>query len=364
MDEYYVKVNDRQYGPLALKELKDFAEQGNFTPEDLVWQAEINDWVSAEQVHELRDLFITEIAKEEELQNKLYAIASGKGGVGKTVLTVSLGVGLAKVGNQVIMVDADLGGADLHICMGVLEPKYTYFDFYTLQRESLSDIVLETCVDNLQMISGACGTLGLANPKYFQKLRFIRELKKLQADFILVDLGAGSSLSVIDFFLLADEPILVMAPEPTSVHEVFGFIKICLMRKLNRAFKYHPKILETLAKEEVNRPGRIQLTANELLKQIVQIEGDAADIFNTVVESFQPKLILNMVREQEDLKEAQALQSAAKELLSLQVEYLGHVSYDPTVAEAVNKTKPFLLHDPDSQASQDLTELIKAKFLW
>lgn len=363
MNAFYIKVNDKKYGPVGLQELKDLAGQGNFTREDLVWHEEKNDWVSAEQVHELKVLFTSKNARDNEHQNRLFAVASGKGGVGKTVLVTSLGVGLAKIGKQVIMVDADLGGADLHTCMGILEPEYTYFDFYTLQRHSLNDIVLQTSVDNLRMISGACGTLGLANPKYFQKLRFIRELKKLQADFILLDLGAGSSFNVIDFFILADEQVLVMSPEPTSVHEAFGFIKICFMRKLNRAFKYHPKILELLAKEEVNRPGRIQLTATELLREIIKIESNAGFIFTSVLESFQPKLLLNMVRDQEDIKEAMAIQSATKELLSLQVGYLGHVSYDPSVSQALNNLKPFLSHDPNSQASQDLTELIRTKLL-
>lgn len=363
MENFFIKVNEKEFGPFSIQELKKLARKRDFTEEDLVWNDNLDEWAPAIDLEELRTCFETEDGPIGNYQNKLYAFAAGKGGVGKTILSASIGVGLASMGSEVIMVDGDLGGPDLHTCMGILEPKYTFFDFYSLQKDTLSDIVLDTPVENLRMISGACGTLGLANPKYFQKQRFIRQLRNLQADYIILDLGAGSTFNVIDFFLLADEQFLVVIPEPTSVYEAFAFIKVCLMRQLNRSLKNHTEALDIIAKEEINRPGKVQLTIGNLLDKIEKVDSEAFAIFENVLDSFKPKLILNMIKDKEDIKEGMAIQAAVMELLSINVQFLGYVSYDPQVGEAVKGLKPFLLYNPKCQASQDLSALIRVNLL-
>ncbi|NIR48169.1 DUF4339 domain-containing protein [candidate division KSB1 bacterium] len=363
MESYFVRVDEKEFGPVSTAEIRNLVDKGSFTKDDLVWSEGMDEWVAAKNLAELNQIFNTEDNNHGPYKNKLFAFASGKGGVGKTVLTASIGVGLASMGSEVILVDGDLGGPDLHTCMGILEPEHTFFDFYSLQKDSLSEITLDTPIENLRLISGACGTLGLANPKYFQKKRFIRELKTLQADYIILDLGAGSSYNVLDFFLLADEKFIVTTPEPTSMYEAFGFIKICLMRALNRSLREHPKALEVLAKEESNRPGKIQLTIPDLLHKIEGVDPKAAVTSRNVVNSFRPKLILNMVKEKDDIKEGMAIQAAVMELLSVNVQYLGYIAYDASVRDSVRGLKPFLLHDPKSQASQDLSALIRVNLL-
>ena len=362
MENIFIKVEEKEYGPVTLDEFKTLAREGSVSRDDLVWSENLDDWISAAQVDELKRFFPTN-GKKGAHKCKLYAVASGKGGVGKTVLTSSIGVALSSMGSDVIIVDGDFGGANLHTCMGILEPEYTFFDFYSLQKDNLSQIVLDTPIENLRIISGACGTLGLANPKYFQKQRFIRELKRLPADAVFLDLGAGSSYNTIDFFLLADEKILVVTPEPTSIYEAFGFIKICLMRELNRALKNFPDALELIASDEINKPGKTQLTICDLLAKVKIINEQAYNVFTKVLDNFSPRLILNMVKDEEDLKEGKAIQAAAMELLSIHIEYLGYISYDHEVGAAVKNVKPFLLNNPKSQASKDLSALIRVNLL-
>lgn len=364
MENLFIKVDQKEFGPVSLSELKELVREGSFEHDDYVWSEALDEWVLAEHVAELRELFgKTNGNGKLHFDNKIYAIASGKGGVGKTVFSSSLGVGLASMGQEVIMVDADFGGANLHTCMGILEPPYTFFDFYTLQKDSLGEIVLDTPVDNLSMISGACGTLGLANPRYFQKQRLVRELRKLQADSILLDLGAGSGYNTIDFFLLADERIVVMTPEPTSVYEAFGFIKVCLMRQLTRNLKDHPKSLEIISSEEINRPAKIQKTVGDLLHEVEKHSKKAGDIFRQTLADFSPKLVLNMVKDSDDVREGQSIQAAALELLCVNVQLLGYISYDQQVKSAVKAMRPFLLHNPKSKAAQDLSALIRVNLL-
>ncbi len=363
MDQFFVRVDQKDFGPIALDELKRLAGQGTFQKSDLVWDEKLGEWVAAEAHPVVQALFAPRNGATAAYQRRLFAFASGKGGVGKTVLTASIGVGLASMGSEVILVDGDLGGPDLHTCMGILEPEYTFFDFYCLQKDTLQAVALETPVENLKLISGACGTLGLANPKYFQKLRFMRELKNLQADYILLDLGAGSSFNTVDFFLLADVGFLVVTPEPTAVYEAFGFIKVCLMRTLRRLFKDQPPVLEILARREMNRPGRTHLTVADIHAEVSGLDAEAGARFEEAVCGFQPKLILNMVKGKEDLKEGIAIQAAAMELLSVNVPFLGYVSYDPSVGESVRGLKPFLLQNPKSRASQDLSALLRVNLL-
>ena len=219
------------------------------------------------------------------------------------MLSSSLGIALASAGEEVILVDADFGGANLHTCLGMLEPRFTLFDYYTLQKESLSDILLPTPVKNLRLISGACGALGLVNPTHEQKQLFIQDLKKLHADKILLDLGAGSSIDIIDLFLLADEKILVVTPQPTSLYEAFGFLKVCLLHQLNSALKDFPAVMELFVKEKINHPEKMPLTLAELMSKVAQIDSEASGIFERILHTFRPKLILNMVQHKDDIKE-------------------------------------------------------------
>jgi flagellar biosynthesis protein FlhG len=361
MDSVFIKINDQETGSVSLAELQNLIHEGSFTSEDLVWAETEDDWRPASEIETLKGLF--HHAPKRQTPCKIWAVAGGKGGVGKTVISTSLGIGLATLGNQITLVDADFAGANLHTVLGVTEPKLTFFDFYTLQKDSLNDIMLDTAVENLNFISGACGTLGIANQRYFQKLRFVRELKKLDSDLAILDLGAGSSFNVIDFFLIADEKIVVTTPEPTAIHEAFGFIKVGLMRELSRRLKKHETALAILQDKDVNKPGKMQLTMADILQKLAEVDEEAYRTAQAVLADFSPKLILNMVRHKDDLIEGQAIQAAALELLGIQVQYLGYVSDDPVVRESIREMRPLLIHKPGSKAAQDISALIRVKIL-
>ena len=363
MNDVFVRLNEKQYGPFSNHELRSMATKGKFQPTDEVWSEDDGEWLHASDVASLRRVFESSAPETETTAKRIFAVGGGKGGVGKTVLTASIGVALASLGKHVVMVDADLGGANLHTVMGMLEPEKTFFDFYTLNVDDIKDIILPTHVENLHLISGACGTLGLANPKYQQKLRFIRQLREIETDYILLDLGAGSSYNVIDFFLTADEGIVVTNPEPMAIQECFNFIKICLMRRLRLAFRENPTVMTVLDQDELNRPGRVNITMTQVVDQVRQLDAAAAGMMESVIESHRPRLILNMVQEKDDIKEGIAIQAAASELLSLDVEYLGYISYDQNVRNAVRELRPFLLQDPQSPASQDLAKLVSVKLM-
>src|SRR5216684_1690974 len=121
------------------------------------------------------------------VENKtIWSVGGGKGGIGKSVATANMGVALAQKGKSVILVDADLGGANLHIYFGIKHPPQSLGDFLKGRSQSLEEVAIPTGVPGLRLISGASEILGMANPAYAQKLKLISHIKNLNADYILV----------------------------------------------------------------------------------------------------------------------------------------------------------------------------------
>lgn len=355
MSQVFVKINNEQVGPLNHSEIRKLVSNGEFHHDDLVYMEDSEEWVEAHTLEEFRYLFPH---TEHDDKKKVYAIGGGKGGIGKTMLTASLGIGLASLGKDVVIVDADLGGANLHTYMGILEPEYTFYHFYTLQRESLEDICIPTPVSNLRLISGSCGTLGLANPRYTQKKKFIRHLEHLNADFVLLDLGAGSSYNVIDFFLAADEGILLTTPEPAAIHETFNFLKLSIMRKLFQEYKKNDQVKTILDQYLHSEPGKMHFTMQDILRDVNQEDEIAADRIETFLSNLHPKLILNMVHSASEIKEGDSFRIAAHELLNVEVDYIGYLNYDNSIRKSIKELRPFMIDNPKSRAVRNINKII------
>ena len=152
----------------------------------------------------------------------IWAIGGGKGGVGKSVLTSSLGIALANTGQRCAVVDVDLGGANLHTLLGVPRPARTLSHFVRGEVASLEEILCPTSVRNLSIVSGSSALLEMANVKHAHKEKLLRHVRKLDVDHVLLDLGAGSAFNVLDFFVAARRAVVVVIPEPTSFENAYA----------------------------------------------------------------------------------------------------------------------------------------------
>lgn len=123
---------------------------------------------------------------------RVIAVGGGKGGIGKSLLSANLGIALARRGARVVLVDLDLGGANLHTCLGVGQPKVTLSDFIDRKVQNLEDVLVPTPFERLSLVSGAMDGLDAANPRHAQKSKLIRNLRLLDVDYVLLDLGAGT----------------------------------------------------------------------------------------------------------------------------------------------------------------------------
>jgi len=162
----------------------------------------------------------------DDLRAGVWAITSGKGGVGKTTLSLNLGIALSRQGHQVLLLDADLGLANVDILLGI-SPEYTLQDLLRGDVSAL-DVVVEG-PDGLSILPAASGIAEDDAWRDGDRQRLAEELARLERgyDLILIDTGAGISSKVVDFVMSSDQMLVVAVPEPTSIADAYAMVKVC-----------------------------------------------------------------------------------------------------------------------------------------
>jgi flagellar biosynthesis protein FlhG len=288
---------------------------------------------------------------------KLWSIGGGKGGIGKSCVSLGLGMSLARLGKKVILIDGDLGGANLHTLMGVRYPHVTLEHFLLKKVSRLEDTIIQTEVDGIGLICGADDILGAANPTYSQKIRLLNQIEALPAQYVLLDLGAGTAFNLLDFFNYSSGRIVLFTSQTTSLQNAYGFIKSALYRKISRDLSKDEQLMDLLYQSnEGETPGTVS-TVSELLAQIRDIAPQQYDHLVELLMNYQIFLVANMVKSNADLKSPEIIQSVCNDFLSIQPEIMGHVSFDPTIEAAVNHMTQFPLSHKKSRAAGDLAQI-------
>ena len=291
-------------------------------------------------------------------RQRIWAIGGGKGGVGKSLFASNFSVILAGLGRQVVAVDLDLGNANMHQCLGIRYPRKTLVEFFDSNAQDLNEYLLDTSLYNLKFISGAGGIVGSANPWHAQKLKLLRYLDKLMMDEIVLDLGAGTTLNTMDFFLAATDHIIVTTPEPISIQSAYNFIRIALFRKLHAIFDRNGRAWEIVEKAKSPTPDSPTVHVKEMLESVRPIAPESYDEFMEFRRSFHPKIVMNMVIKKEEEQLGHGLQEVIRKYLDVDASYCGHVSYDKAVRDSLSAEMPFLMNSPKSQPSGDLLNIV------
>ena len=295
-------------------------------------------------------------AREEERRNCLWAVGGGKGGTGKSLTTANLGLCLARAGQKVCLVDADLGTANLHTFLGMEAPQRTLSDFIERKVDDIHDLVAWTDQHNLALISGARDIIEVANLKFVQKVKLFRHLQNLSFDYVLIDLGAGTSFNVIDFFLIADIGIFLTSPEPTAVENTYRFIKSFYYRVLSRSIKNH-NLKEMVESALKGKRGRKIHNPIELLNVITMENPEIGESIKRELISFHLKLIVNQVRTANDFKIGRFMRSALLKYFGLQMEFAGSIVFDDKVWQSIRLREPFTIQFPNSMAAQNISAI-------
>ena len=288
---------------------------------------------------------------------KLWSIGGGKGGIGKSVFSLGLGISLARLGKKVILIDGDLGGANLHTLMGVRYPHVTLEHFLLKKVDRLEDTIIQTQVEGIGVICGADDILGAANPTYSQKIRLLNQIEALPAQYVLLDLGAGTAFNILDFFNYSLGKIVLFTSQTTSLQNAYGFIKSALYRKISRDFAKDDEVMNLLYQSgEDDTPNGVG-TVSELLSNLRESAPQHYERLKNLLQEYQIFLVANMVKSNSDLKSPEIIQSVCTDFLSLQPEIMGHVGFDPAIEAAVNHMTQFPLNHKKSKASGDLAQI-------
>lgn len=238
---------------------------------------------------------------------RVITVTSGKGGVGKSSISVNLAIALSRLGNRVIVLDADFGLANVEVMLGI-RPQYNLADLM-FRGKTLTDIITEG-PENIGFISGGSGIQELTNLTKDQIVYLIQKLVELdeRADIIIIDTGAGIADSVLEFVAASSEVLLVATPEPTSITDAYALLKT------------------------LNRKTDISLQ-------------------DTVI-----KMIANRIDDYDEGKELyEKLSLVVSKFLNLKLEYLGALPQDSSVSKAVMRQKPVIALYPNTQFSRTLS---------
>jgi len=269
------------------------------------------------------------------------AVGGGKGGVGKSVVSILLAQWLARMGRSTVLVDLDLSGANIHTLLGIKSPPATLFDLLSRRVDSLEEVAFSTSLENLRVVCGASEILTLANPAFAQKAKIARKLYGLDAEFLVLDLGAGTSFDVLDFFLLAEKQIVVTTAEPISIHNAYAFLRNAVFRRLTQLSRQYP-IVQDVVRRAVDPLNDLDIrTIRDLYTRIGEVAGgEFLDPIRREMSAIRPLVVVNQVREARERNTPRVLQQVAARYLWVQVEDFGGIAHDPEIQRIVSKMIP------------------------
>jgi len=290
------------------------------------------------------------VGAQADANARIISFGGGKGGVGKTFLAANVAVALAQLGHRVLAADTDLEGANLHTCLGLPSPPVSLADFVAQRQEDLGKLALDTPVENLRVIAGTHANLGSPQPSHSRQVRLMRTLRRQPVDFVLLDLGAGSHTSVLDYFLMADDALVVVQPEPTSVENAYTFLRAAFYRRMRLAMLGHGvRKLITEAMDHRNERGI--RTPIDLLREVEALDPAEGARFVATMRDFRPRIVVNGVRTAEDIKLGFAICSVCRKYFGIEADYLGYVNHDEAARRSVAARKPVVDFRANSDAA-------------
>ena len=282
---------------------------------------------------------------------QIIPIASGKGGVGKSLLSANLAVTLGQLGKKVILADLDLGASNLHLAIGQTAPKIGVGTFLSGESK-FADIIQPTDYMNVSFIAGDSEIPGLSALKTAQRNSLIKNFKKLDADYLILDLGAGTHTMILDLFLLSPQGIVVTAPTVTATLNGYLFLKNAVFRLMAATFKKGTKAGSYLEKLRADSASMQRLYIPKLVEAIAAVDPVNAKKFREKMDKFHPRLIMNMIDEPKDADKALKIRRSCQTYLGLDVEHLGVMYRDSLQDKALASRMPVVTYKKNSVLSQ------------
>ena len=283
--------------------------------------------------------------------SQIIPVASGKGGVGKSLLSANLAIALGQQGKKVVLADLDLGASNLHLVIGQKPGAASLGSWFT-EKSDFKDIIQQTDYQNVSFIAGDSQIPDLTSLKHVQKVRLIRNLKNIDTDYIILDLGAGTHQFILDMFLLSPQGIVVSAPAVTATLNGYLFLKNATFRLLYTTFKRGTPgraYLDNLKKDSATMQ---KLYIPNLIQALANCDPANTQIFISRMQQFRPRLVMNMIEDPKDADRAQRIKSSCNQYLGLEIEYLGLMYRDILQDKALASQLPVVVYKPQSVLGQ------------
>jgi len=277
----------------------------------------------------------------------IVAVGGGKGGVGKSFISSNLGIFLANMGFNTVIVDLDLGAPNLHTCLGEPPPKINFHDYISGKYRQLSDVAIATQFPKLRIITGANDHNELANISLQEQSKLMSAIFHMQADFTILDLSAGTHTSTLDFFLMAHRHLVTLSPDPTSIENAYRFMKAAFYRRIKRYERQLQldEIISGLMKNPTENNIRIPA---DLLNAITQADPAKGLQMQKTMNQLSFELVLNQTRGSKDVQIGKSIETISRKYFGLSTHLLGHVDSDNSVWHALRKKRPLILESPHS----------------
>ena len=282
---------------------------------------------------------------------QIIPVASGKGGVGKSLLSANLAIALGQAGKKVLLIDLDLGASNLHLVIGQPSPKIGIGTYLTGQSQ-FQEIITRTDYENVDFIAGDSEIPGLTSLKASKKNEMIRNFEKLTYDYLILDLGAGTHLTILDMFLLSPQGIIVTAPTVTATLNGYLFLKNVVFRMMYNTFKRGSPAYNRLEELKQNSAALQKLYLPNLVQELEKVDPEHTKLFQSRLAEFRPRMVLNMIDDPKDADRAQRIRHSCKQFLGLDLEHLGVMYRDSLQDKALASRLPVIIYKPQCLVSQ------------
>lgn len=287
-----------------------------------------------------------------ERRGEIWAIGGAKGGTGKTFLTSSMGTYLALQEKRVVLIDVDLGGANLHSFLGIKRPKKSLTNFFEM-KIPLNRLLIKTNIGNMSLITGDIHSLSSDNIRFTQKLKLFRHIMTLNTNYALIDLGSGSHKNTIDTFLTADKMIAILEPEITAIENLYHFVKNALFRKVRMVLRAHgfKEMLEHVwERREKYRIKNLKELIDWLKDSFSYIE----EILDKELSDFSIYIVLNKIRTTQDIAMGTSLKSVLMKYLGIKTKYVGYIEYDDSIWRSIRNGRPYMVNYASTPCAKEI----------
>lgn len=291
---------------------------------------------------------------------RVIAVGGGRGGVGKSILTVNLAMYFAQLGKSVVICDADPTGGNLHSMLGLSAAPFYTHDADAGRRmtgAARRNGPIATSIPGLSILPSAFDLLTGTPVKPSRRSHWVQHISEISADYVLVYLGASTLPATLDLFMTADVGVAVTAPEPIAIETTYGFARALFARRLRRRLMKERHKLKLVERALLSLPALA--SPHDIIASLNRVDPGLARIAAHELGRLAPRLVVGQTRLRTDLELGPAMGSLSRRFLGVALDYLGHVEYDDAIWLSVRKRTPLLIESPTSKGARNIERVAR-----